>query len=264
MKAYQIVMKGDERSEEYAEISRNSFKRAIDEGYIDSIETFDAITPESDNFQEHVDKYNWQQSLMSLDLNSGKGLDDHSPTEKAGMCSHWELMRMQGESEERFWIMEHDTFLLSERYEAFKMLTEYSPSTLYANIGLFMGMYSMDYRFAHWAHHMLTNVEFPINCGPYCTLQRLFRTYSTHHLPKHNFLGIKNTLIHPWGACDTLGVGRDCGLYFNENDKGKHGIPNPTTQVISKRLSVTQHHHSYKDKQIDEPRTRHRLFKVVD
>ena len=264
MKAYQIVMKGDERSEEYAEISRKSFQRAIDEGYITSIETFDAITPESDNFQEYIDRYNWKKSLMGMDLISGKGLDDHSPTEKAGMCSHWELMRIQGETEERFWIMEHDTVLIPERYEVFKLLTEYSEGTLYSNIGLFMGMYTLHPRFAHWAHHMLTSVNFPINCGPYCTLQRLFRTFTTHYLPERDFFGIKNTVIHPWGNCDTLGVGRECGLYFNNKDVKKNGIPTPTTQVISKRLAVTQDHHSYKDKAIEEPWTRHRFFKVVD
>lgn len=264
MKAYQIVIKGDERSEQYAEMSRKSFVKAIDEGYIDSIETFEAITPQSDNFEQHRDRYKWEASLMHADLHNGKGLDDHSPTEKAGMCSHWELMRMQGESDERFWIMEHDTVLIPERYEAFKLLAEYSEGTLYSNIGLFMGMYTLHPRFAHWAHHMLTNVNFPINCGPYCTLQRLFRTFTTHHLPKHNFYGIKNTLIHPWSNCDTLGVGRDCGLYFNHPDRDHRGIPNPTTQVISKRLSVTQDHHSYQQDHIDQPWLRHRLFKVVD
>ena len=264
MKAYQIVIKGDERSEEYAEISRNSFKRAIDEGYIDSIETFDAITPDSENFEIHRDMYNWQQSLMHADIKDGKGLDDHSPTEKAGMCSHWELMRMQGEQQEKFWIMEHDTYLIPERYEVLKMLTEMSEDTLYSNIGLFMGMYCMDKRFAHWAHHMLVNVNFPINCGPYCTLQRLYRTFTTHYIPDHEYLGGGNPLIHPWSNCDTLGYGHDCGHYFNTSDKQRHGIPTPTTQLISKRLSVTQDHHSYQDKEIDEPWTRHRFFKVVD
>jgi len=262
MKAYQIVIKGDERSEEYAEISRNSFKRAIDEGYIDSIETFDAITPDSPDFQSHVDLYNWKKSLMRVDR--VKGLDDHSPTEKAGFCSHWELMRIQGEQQEKFWIMEHDTFLIPERFEAFKMLSEYSEGRLYSNIGLFMGMYTIDPRFARWAYHMLTATKFPINCGPYCTLQRLFRTFTTHHLVNHDFFGIKDTLIHPWGSCDTVGIGRDCGKYFNGSDHNKDGIPTPTTQVISKRLAVTQHHHSYKDSHINEPWTRHKFFKVID
>lgn len=266
MKAIQIVIKGDERSEEYAYLSRRSFQRAIDDGYIDSIETFDAITPQSEDFQDHVDKYVWSKSLMTLDTLSGNGKDDHSPSEKAGMCSHWELMRQQGESDEKFWIMEHDTYLIEERYEAFKLLSEYSENTLYANIGLFMGMYCMDKGFAHWSQHMLTNNDFPINCGPYCVLQRLFRTYSTDWLarPEINYYGIRNTALHPWGGCDTIGVGRDIGIYFNLHDKHKTGIPTPTTQLISKRLSVTQDHHGYKDIQQQEPWTRHKFFKVID
>lgn len=266
MKAYQIVMKGDERSEEYAEISRKSFQRAIDEGIITSIETFDAITPQSDNFQEHVDRYNWAPSLMLADIKSGKNQDDHSPTEKAGMCSHWELMRRQGEQDEKFFIMEHDTYLLEERFEAFSMLVEYSQNTLYSNIGLFMGMYCMDRRAAHWMYHTLVNHKFPINCGPYCTLQRLYRTFTTDYLelPENNYFGIRNPAIHPWGGCDTLGVGKHIGTYFNNNDNNHNGIPNPTTQVISKRLSVTQDHHGYKDEHIEQPWKRHRLFKVID
>jgi len=264
MKAYQIVIKGNERSEEYADISRKSFQRAIDEGYLDSIETFDAITPDSPQFQQHVDMYKWEQSLMNADKTHGKGLDDHSPSEKAGMCSHWELMRIQAYQDERFWIMEHDTYLIPERFEAFKVLSQYSEGRLYSNIGLFMGMYMMDPRFAHWGYHMLTNAQFPINCGPYCTLQRLFRTFTTHHLPQHDFYGIKDTLIHPWSNCDTIGIGRECGVYFNKKDHDKAGIPTPTTQVISKRLSVTQHHHSYREDHIQQPWLRHKFFKVID
>lgn len=84
MKVKQIVMKGDARSEEYAAISRESFAPAIRDGYIESIETFDAITPDSPDFAEHCAKYNWAPSLMSLDTSSGKNKDDHSPTEKVG------------------------------------------------------------------------------------------------------------------------------------------------------------------------------------
>lgn len=266
MKAIQIVMKGDERSEEYAEISRQSFQKAIDEGYIDSIETFDAITPDSDTFQEHVDKYTWSKSLMTLDLVSGKEMDDHSPTEKAGMCSHWEIMRQVAESGERVWVMEHDTWMIRDRWESFKLLTEYAEGTLYANIGLFMGMYSLDPRFAHWAYHMLTNQDFPINCGPYCVLQRLFRTFTTDHLKREeiDYFGIRNTALHPWGGCDTIGIGRNIEPYFNRFDHGKTGIPTPTTQVISKRLCVTQDHHGYKDVHIEQPWTRHKFFHVID
>jgi len=266
MKAIQIVMKGDERSEEYAAYSRHSFQRALDDGVISSIETFDAITPDSENFQEHVDRYNWAPSLMNADVKSGKKKDDHSPTEKAGMCSHWELMRQQGEQEEKFFIMEHDTWLLEERYETFKLLVESSHNKLYSNIGLFMGMYCMDQRAAHWMYHTLTKRQMPINCGPYCTLQRLYRTFTTDYLerPEIDYFGILDPAIHPWQGCDTLGVGRHIGVYYNEYDRRRTGIPNPTTQVISKRLSVTQEHHGYIDKHINEPWTRHNFFKIIE
>jgi len=266
LKVRQIVIKGNEKSEEYAEISRKSFQCAIDDGFIDGIEVFDAITPESDTFQEHVDLYNWKSSLMTLDLHSGNSKDDHSPTEKAGMCSHWELMRQQAESGEKFWVIEHDTYLIPERYEVFKSLAKASDNMLYANIGLFMGMYSLDRRFAHWANHMLVTNNFPINCGPYCTLQRLFRTYTTSHLalPEVNYLGLSATAIHPWHGCDTLTFCRDIGEPFNMFDKNGTGILTPTTQVISKRLLVTQDHHGYNETHINNPWTRHKFFKLID
>lgn len=269
MKVVQIVIKGNSVSEEYAALSQYSFEHALSEGYIDSIEKFDAITPDSEDFQEHVDRYTWSRSLMTLDNKKfGQPKDDHSPTEKAGMCSHWEIMRQCAESGERVWVIEHDTWMLEERFESFKSLVALAPHTLYANIGLFMGMYSLDPRFCHWAYHMLTTNDFPINCGPYCVLQRLFRTYTTNHLshPDIDYYGKHVTALHPWHNCDTIGVGRDIGIFFNTNDSKDrtHGLPTPTTQVVSKRLAVTQEHHSYKQQLQDEPWKRHKFFKVID
>ena len=54
MIAYQIVIKGDLVSERYAAISRRSFQPAIDAGIISEIRTFDAFTPDSPDFQKHV------------------------------------------------------------------------------------------------------------------------------------------------------------------------------------------------------------------
>jgi len=266
MKAIQIIIRGDERSEEYAYNSRRSFQRAIEDGYIDTIESFSAITPQSEDYLEHWERYSWNKSKMRGDVLGGNTKDMHSPSEMAGMCSHWELMRIQSTTDEKFWIMEHDTWLLQDRYDAFKVLAEYSENTLYSNIGLFMGMYSMDRRFADWAYHTMTNRKFPINCGPYCVLQRLFRTFTTDYLtrPEINYYGIRNTALHPWQGCDTIGVGRDIGIYFNKWDVNMTGIPTPTTQLISKRLSVTQDHHGYKDLHQQEPWTRHKFFNVID
>ena len=61
MNVWQIVMKGDERSEEYAFISRESFKNLIEDGTL-TFNTFDAFTPEHPEFENKVSLYNWLPS----------------------------------------------------------------------------------------------------------------------------------------------------------------------------------------------------------
>jgi GR25 family glycosyltransferase involved in LPS biosynthesis len=263
MKVYQIVMKGDERSEKYAEISRESFRNLIDDGTLE-FHTFDAITPEHPDFEEIISQYDWRPSLAIMD--SKKKPEDHSPTEKAGMCSHWELMRRQGESKERFLIMEHDTYLLSEHEQEFRNLLSYieEKDICYANIGLFMGCYSFTPHCAEWQYELLSKQKFWINGGPYGVLERLFKNYIVHYLSKRDFLGKENIVIHPWGDCDTLYFGRDIYTAYNTRDPDpQNSIPNPTTQVVSKSLKVTQDHHGYVDKHIEKPWTRHHYMKIV-
>lgn len=274
MKAYQIVIKDNEISEEYAEISRESFRPAIEEGIFDEIVTFNAITPDCPEYDEEVKRYAWEESLMGADV-SGHKPEDHSPTEKAGMCSHWKLMEQAGQyerSDDRFFVMEHDTFMIPEQLETLMSLVGYTEQKQphYVNIGLFMGLYSLSQPAAKWMHDILVHGKgyhgrFPINCGPYCTLQRLFRTYSTHYLHDYDFFGMKNTAIHPWHDCDTLYFGKTIEIPFNERDPDpENSVTTPTTQVISKRLCVTQDHHGYKDQWINEPWTRHHYFHVID
>jgi len=270
LKVYQIVMKGDERSEEYARISRESFESAIAEGVLPDITTYDAVTPEREDFEEHVNLYKWESSLMVGDL-LGSNPDDHSPTEKAGMCSHWDLLRIAAESDERVLVLEHDTVLLPEHFGVFAELIEHieREDTLYANIGLFMGCYSIHPHTARWMYDILTEGDFPINCGPYCTLQRLFRTYTTDWLKKNNYMDLpagKETCIHPYHGCDTLWFGRRVQVPFNEHDSDpvNNKWKTPTTQVVSKRLMVTQDHHGYQQSHINEPWTRHNYMKVID
>lgn len=270
MKAYQIVMKGDERSEAYARISRESFEPLIAAGIIDDIITFDAITPDSENFEEHVNRYTWSSSLMKADLD-GSRPDDHSPTEKAGMCSHWELIRMASEADEPFLVLEHDTYLLPEHFDVFCDLIDIIKSDEnihYANLGLFMGCYTLSQKAAHWMTHILVNRAFPINCGPYCTLQRLFATFTTHHLRNRveDFYDIETIVIHPYHDCDTLYFGKNVQHPFNKRDqyRSENKWKTPTTQVISKSLAVTQDHHGYEQRFIDEPWTRHHYFHIID
>ena len=267
MKAYQIVIKGNEVSEEYARISRESFEPLIGAGVIDEIITYDAITPESDSFEEHVSRYKWESSLMVGDL-MGSNPDDHSPTEKAGMCSHWDLIRIASESDERFLVLEHDTYFLPEHFDVFVDLiqTIEENNVCYANIGLFMGCYTLNKHCASWMYDILTEGRFPINCGPYCTLQRLFRTYTTSYLRPNKFLDINPTVIHPWHHCDTLHFGRRVEIPFNSFDPNRetNKWKTPTTQVISKRLAVTQDHHGYIQEWIENPWVRHEYFHVID
>lgn len=275
MKAYQIVIKGNEVSEEYARISRESFQPLVDKGILEII-TFDAITPESPDFEEHANKYRWESSLMLADL-KGKNPDDHSPTEKAGMCSHWELIRRQSESDERFLIMEHDTYLLPEHHDLFVELIDIinTEDTHYGNIGLFMGCYTLSKHCAGWMYEVLTGTgqfgknRFPINCGPYCTMHRLFSTYTSHYLKPNNFDNVGenlSTTIHPWHMCTTLYFGRKSEIPFNKRDPDPDNNPwkNPTTQVVSKSMNVTQHHHGYKEEFQEQAWKRWHSFHVID
>lgn len=261
MKVYQIVDRNNPVSDEYAKISRKSFQPLIDDGTLEFID-FPAITPEHPDFEDIISRYEWRPSLMVGDHGS---TEDHSPTEKAGMCSHWELMRMQGETEERFLIMEHDSYLLDEK--VFRDMLEFieDRGVCYANIGLFMGCYTFSTHCARWQYELLRDQKFWINSGPYGVVERLFRNYTDHYLRKRDYLDIDPTVIHPWNQCDTLGFGRRVNRYFNNHDPDReNSIPNPTTQVISKRLKVTQEHHRYKQEHIDEPWKRFPIFKVID
>jgi hypothetical protein len=268
MKAYQIVCVGDERSERYAELSRESYQPAIDAGYISEIITFPAITPEHPDFEEILAKYDWRPSLATLDTNSGKPISDHSPTEKAGMCSHWELMRRQGESDERFLIIEHDSYLIPEHLELFGKLLDIiqKENVCYANIGLFMGCYTMNKHCAGWMYDLLYRCKFWINGGPYGVMERLFKNYTEHYLRKRNYLDIDPTVIHPWHECDTLGMGRKIIHFYNDNDRHHRSNPwrTPTTQMVSKELKVTQDHHRYKQKHLEKPWTRHSYMHIID
>jgi hypothetical protein len=267
MKAYQIVIKGCPISEKYAELTAESWQPAINAGYIEEIIRFDAITPDSPDFEEHCARYNWQKSKMKADL-QGSAPDDHSPTEKAGMCSHWELIRMASETDERFLILEHDTYFLRPHLELFKRYLEYTEKmgVLYLNIGLFMGCYSFEKETAAYIYDLFSNRNFPINCGPYCCLQRAFATYTSNELKECDYRDIPITVVHPWHGCDTIGFGRNVQQYFNLKDPVPEQNPwrNPTTQIVSKSLSVTQDHHGYKKDHIDKPWERHRLMYVID
>jgi hypothetical protein len=278
IKFKQIVMKGNPISEEYAKLSRESFECVSD---VIEIEQFDAITPESPEYDSHQSKYNWQRSLMRMDNRSTQDKESydhpHSPSERAGMCSHWELLRQRSETDERFYVIEHDTYLWPQHEETFRGLldTVYELDHEYVNIGLYMGCYSVSREFATVAIDLLEDQNFPINGGPYGVMERLFKTYvSAHYSKKQGYITRPELFIHPWASCDRLRHGKTREKMFETFNKHPVQVfpdlpdtswkPNPTTQMIKKDLKVTQDHREYPDIYREKPWTRSNKFKVID
>ena len=109
-------------------------------------------------------KFNWENSLSKIDTNHGA--DGHiSPSERSGNISHWLMMKRQAESDERFLIMEHDSYLLDiDRFRR-SMMFMTRHDMCYANLGLFMSCYSyIPKAFAYWQWDLLVEKNFPINC----------------------------------------------------------------------------------------------------
>ena len=262
MNVWQIVMKGDERSEEYAFISRESFKNLIEDGTL-TFHTFDAFTPEHPEFENKVSLYNWLPSVAIMDLKgkAGRSLSNR----KAGMCSHWELMKRQGQSEERFLIMEHDTYLYPEHEKEFRSLLTYiqNKQPEYANIGLFMGCYTMTPKCASWMYELLQEQQFWINGKAYGVMERLFKNYVEHYLVNETIME-KTISLFILGLVVIPFILGEISSAYNTRDPNKdNSVPTPTTQVVSKSLCVTQDHHGYIDRHIEEPWTRHPYMKII-
>lgn len=258
----------------YAEISTESFQPAIQKGYISRIRYTQCVTPDMINLSEHG-MYNWQPSLMGLDNGTR---EIASKSERAGMCSHFDLLRhssgkpiygMDSTVQYKnppFLVLEHDAYLLPDQVDIFgelvNIIVEHDPS--YANIGLFMACYFVNQDTSSVFRSLLTDGNFPINGGPYSVFERLYKTYIANY-PNNN----GNDIIHPWHGCDTLGIGNghdDIHAFFNTYDPDPDGnkFKTPVTQVISKSLKVTQDHHTYSESKRLEPWTRHHYFKVID
>ena len=279
IKFYQIVMSDNPVSMEYHEISKKSFECVSD---IIEIIPFEAITPQSHNFDELQKKIKWELSLTGLEIwgRSETGIeihDPHTPSERAGMLSHWELLKLRSEVEENFYVIEHDTFLLPEQEENFRELLELREDyeLEYANFGLFMGCYSVSKKFAHYAYHLLYNRDFPINGGPYGVMERLYKTYLSRVARKDSKVWNRPVLFMvPWVCCRLLNLGKNEAEMNNTYNFESHIIsPDtpeeyyyevPTTQVISKRLMVTQDHIQYPKDQQEKPWIRHEQFHVID
>ena len=281
IKFYQIVISDNPVSMEYHELSKKSFEPVKD---IIEIVPFEAITPHHPDFEEYESRYNWQHLLSHDSIQNSKDFKKpHSPTERAGMGSHWELIRQRSLTDEPFFVTEHDTYLIPEHENAFRESLELweDYDLHYANIGLYMGCYSLSRTFAEQATILLNN-HFPINGGPYGCMERLFKTFlSGSHVNEpfektDEYYNQEKTFIHPVDGkgCKGLRLGKsekdifncyNCG-YINNSDKS-YQIERPTTQMIKRSLgskSVTQHHQAYSQKYIKEPWTRLGNFHFID
>jgi len=279
-------------SMEYHELSKKSFESVND---IIEIVPFEAITPHHPDFEEHESKYNWQHLLSHDSKRNTKKFDKpHSPTERAGMCSHWELIRQRSLTDEPFFVTEHDTYLRPEREETFRLILELSEdyNLHYTNMGLFMGCYSLSRIFAEQAT-ILLNKDFPINGGPYACMERLFKTFlrgsqftepfektKEYDLSENTFLHNIDQYEWPLSPDDGLRFGKtdnDIFDVFNAGGLRQLGeerfhnfnphLMRPTTQMIKRSLgekSVTQHHQAYRDDKVECPWKRQGDFHFID
>ena len=263
MIAYQIVDFNNPVSVEYHQLSKDSFRPAIEKGLISEIKGVQCITP--DTLPEYEHMFNWRRDLTFMKNMNG----DITDSEKAGNISHWLLMKQQSDTDERFFIMEHDAFLLNSfKFEKAMdfMLTH---DLCYANLGLFMSCYSYNTDTAAYCWKLLTKGAFPINCGPYGVAERLYKTYADRVMKPNNYYGRKYGYLTHYKDCEHLGYGLTAQEMFDTYNKVPPQGANlefrlPSTQVISKRLSITQEHAGYEERFVKEPWKRSHAFVVLD
>lgn len=263
MKAYQIVDLENPKSVQYHEISKESYKPALEEGLIEDIIPVQAITP-SNGLEEWEDKFNWDKSLAKIDSKHGDGTI--TPTERSGNISHWLLMQRQAESDERFLIMEHDSYLLDlDRFRRSMMFMN-RHDMCYANLGLFMSCYSYSKHCAQWQWELLTDHNFPINCGPYGVAERMYKTYADNYLVKNNYLDKKYCFMTHMNNCKHIGFGKTSQEMFETYNYTPNvsDLEIPTTQVIKRDLLITQDHVNYAQHLKEHPWERSNAFVVID
>jgi hypothetical protein len=246
MKAYMIANLNDPVSVQYTEIALESWKK---QNILD-IEVIQCYTP--DTISEIEPLYNWQPLLHKMQIGQTS-----SPSERAGDISHWQLLKKRAESSERFYVMEHDSYLLDP--DEFKRQYDFTmeQGLAYANHGMFMSCYSFSRPAALFMNDLLLNQAFPLNGGPYGCVERLVKTYlsnqrqdwgrytwMTHH-PNTKHVNVGKTAEELW---DTY-----------NNSVPSSPFKRASTQVISKSFGITQNHDGMKKK----PWERHEGFHVI-
>ena len=234
MKAYMIADLNNPTSVKYTEIALESWSKQT----LLDIEVVQCYTP--DTISELEPLYNWRALLHGMQKNK-----QSTKSERAGDITHWQFIKKRAESRERFFVMEHDSYL--EDPEEFKRQYDFTMEhgLDYANLGLFMSCYSFSRRAALYMHDLLVNQAFPLNGGPYGCVERLVKTYLSHDGKGQNRQYTFMT-HHPNTEC--VGVGKTAKeLYEVYNKKAATcKFTRSTTQVISKSLGITQDHEGMK------------------
>ena len=245
MKAYMIADLNNPISVKYTEIALESWSK---QNILD-IEVIQCYTP--DTISELEPLYNWRPLLhgMQKDKQSTK-------SERAGDITHWQLIKKRAESDERFYVMEHDSYL--EDPDEFKRQWEFTMEhgLDWANHGLFMSCYSFSRRCANYLNYLLLEKGFPLNGGPYGCVERLVKTYLTR-VPNNR----EYTFMTHHQNSECVGVGatekRLFVVYNCATDESM--FKRASTQVISKSFGITQDH----DGMDIEPWKRSKGFKII-
>lgn len=248
-------------SMEYTEIALESWENTN----IFDIELVQCYTP--DTIGELEQKFNWQSLLSTIQIGSKS-----TSSERAGDISHWEMMRKRAESDERFFVMEHDAYLLDE--DRFKEMLEFTLKydLDYSNLGLFMSCYSFSKEAATGMYDLLVNEKFPLNGGPYGCVERLVKTYMDGYQSDkwYRFMthGHNNEVDYGTTSADLF--------YIYNNGRTDHrigkvwqhrsGFTIPSTQVIKKSMGITQQHEYGQKSQMlyEKPWHRSPYFKIID
>lgn len=231
MKAYMIADLNNPTSVKYTEIALESWQK---QDLLD-IEVIQCYTP--DTISELEPLYNWQTLRQVMQL--GK---ESSKSERAGDITHWQLIKKRTESMDRFYVMEHDSYL--EDPDEFKYQFDFTMEhgLDWANHGLFMSCYSFSRRCAIYMDDLLLNRGFPLNGGPYGCVERMVKTYLDHK----NNNNRKYTFMTHYGDCTNVGVGSTAielrDIYNFRCKRDDPPFKRASTQVISKSLGITQIH----------------------
>jgi len=261
MKAYMLCDFNNPVSMQYTEIALESWENTN----IFDIELVQCYTPNT--IDELESNFNWKPLLSTIQIGS-----ESTSSERAGDISHWEMIRKRAESNERFFVMEHDAYLLDE--DRFKEMFDFTieHDLDYSNLGLFMSCYSFSKEASWGIYDLLTNKGFPLNGGPFGCVERLVKTYMDRYPSDKQY----RFMTH--GHSNNVDYGttsRDLHFIYNSRRtdhpigkvwKHRSGFTIPSTQVISKSVGITQEHtYGSKSKMLyEKPWHRSPYFKIID